>query len=215
MSSPPSPESLYRPSDPCLVILAGGESRRMGRQKATITLGGERLIDRVIERYREKVETILISGPHDFDTGLDHIADDEQAPRGPAGAIFSIASQISASRPACTGFVTVPVDAPFSPTDLIEKLSKNDGCAVAEGPNRLHPTFAYWNCDIVNAVQSTHDLSGDPPSLHWMTRQCGAQVVSWPQEAGFMNINTPEDLADAEAMIKKKPADRGNVHRLF
>lgn len=187
----------------------------MGQQKATITLGGERLIDRVIDRYRQYTDTLLISGPHDFDTGLDHIADDIQAPRGPVGAIFTIASHLSATLPTCAGFVTVPVDAPFSPTNLIEKLSGNNGCAVAEGSDRLHPTFAYWNCDIVNAVQSTHDLSGDPPSLQWMSRQCGAQVISWPDEAGFMNINTPQDLVDAEARIEKKPADRGNVHRLF
>lgn len=213
--SKPTPESIHRPSDTCLVILAGGESRRMGQQKATITLGGERLIDRIIERYRQKVDTILISGPHDFDTGLDHIPDDVEAPRGPVGAIFSIASHLSAVRSACSSFVTAPVDAPFPPANLISKLSKTDGCAVAEGPDRLHPTFACWNCGIVETVQATHDLSRHPPSLQWMARQCDAHVISWSDEAGFMNINTPQDLADAEATIQKKPADRGNVHRLF
>lgn len=181
----------------------------MGQQKATITLGGERLIDRVIARYRQFTDAILISGPHDFETGLDHIADDVQAPQGPVGAIFTIASHLSAMQPAYTSFVTVPVDAPFPPENLIAKLSENGSCAVAEGPNRLHPTFAHWNTGVVNAVRTTHDLSGDPPSLQWMTRQCGANVISWPDEASFMNINTPEDLAEAEAMLQKKPADRG------
>lgn len=185
----------------CLVILAGGQSRRMGKDKAVISLGGERLVDRAIARYTSSVDRIWLSAASDFDTGLDIITDDPDAPGGPVGAIFTVAAHLPILCPEATSFVTIPVDAPFAPDNLIGRLSTVPGCAVAKGPERLHPVFGYWRCDIVNTVRGTHEIGERSPSLQWLARQCDAQLISWPNEDIFMNINTPEDLADAEAQI--------------
>ncbi len=185
----------------CLVILAGGQSRRMGKDKAVISLDGERLIDRAIARYASSVNRIWLSAASDFDTGLDIITDDADAPGGPVGAIYTIAAHLPILCPEAIGFVTMPVDAPFAPDNLIAKLSTVAGCAVAQGPERLHPVFGYWRCDIVNTVRGTHEIGERSPSLQWLARQCDAQLVSWPDEDIFMNINTADDLAEAEAQI--------------
>lgn len=185
----------------CLIILAGGLSRRMGQEKATIKLGGQRLIDRAVARYQPSVDRIWLSASTDFDTGLDIITDDPDAPGGPVGAIFTIAAHLPLLCPEATGFVTVPVDAPFAPDDLMTRLIAVPGCSVAQGPKRLHPVFGYWRCDIVNSVRGTHEIGEQSPSLHWLVRQCDAQLVTWHDEGAFMNINTPEDLIAAEAQI--------------
>ncbi len=185
----------------CLIILAGGMSRRMGREKATIQLDGQRLIDRAIARYQPSVDRIWLSAPDDFHTGLDIISDDPDMPGGPVGAIFTIAAQLPILCPEATGFVTIPVDAPFAPDDIISRLSSVSGCSVAQGPRRLHPVFGYWRCDIVNSVRGTHDVGERSPSLHWLVRQCDAKLVTWHDEDAFININTPEDLAAAETQI--------------
>lgn len=185
----------------CLIILAGGKSRRMGQEKATIRLDGQRLIDRAIERYQASVDRIWLSASNDFNTNLDIITDDPDAPGGPVGAIFTIAAQLPILCPEAIGFVTMPVDAPFAPNDLVPRLSAVPGCSVAQGPKRLHPVFGYWRCDIVNSVRGTHDLADRSPSMHWLVRQCDAQLITWHDEQLFININTPEDLTAAEANI--------------
>ena len=192
----------------CLIILAGGQSRRMGQDKAAIRLDGVRLIDRAIGRFQSSADRIWLSASDDFDTGVDIISDDPDMPGGPVGAIFTIAAHLSMLCPEAEGFVTIPVDAPFAPDDLIRRLSSVPGCSVAQGPQRLHPVFGYWRCDIVRAVCEAYRISKQSgslhepsPSLQWLARQCDAKRISWPDEQAFMNINTPEDLAQAEVQI--------------
>ena len=191
---------MIPPNTTCLVILAGGQSSRMGTDKAVIRLGGERMIDGVIRRFAGKAQRMWLSARNDYDTGLPIIPDDPQAPGGPVGGIYSVAGRMQAM--GIDGFVTVPVDAPFAPADLIERLSASGGCAVAEDGQRMHPTFAYWRCAVVNSVRGTHDHGERAPSLQWLARQCGAGTVTWPEERLFLNINRPDDLAVAVAMKK-------------
>ncbi len=182
----------------CLVILAGGQSTRMGSDKAALPFQGQRLIDRVFSRFSAATGNILLSAREDYGTGPNIIVDEPDAPGGPVGAIFSIAAALPHLRPAITGFVTVPVDAPFAPVDLIERLGASGNCTVAQDPQRIHPTFAHWRCDIVNSVRATHDPGERAPSLQWLARQCSAGVETWPDETLFLNINRPEDLLAAE-----------------
>ena len=51
-----------------VVILAGGQSRRMGRDKLRLTLGGETLLQRALRRYGEVFPRVLVSvaGPEKF-----------------------------------------------------------------------------------------------------------------------------------------------------
>lgn len=201
-------------SPDCLVILAGGASRRMGVPKATLAFDGQRLIDRLISRYAELADRIILSASEDFGTGLAFLPDDPDAPGGPVGAIYTVAEKISELHPGTEHFITVPVDAPFPPSDLIARLTRFGGCAVAEGPERLHPTFACWQTKVVNAVRHTHETEDRSPSLHWLARQCRAETVSWDEDRPFLNINTPEELAAAADQIHEKPAHGRNVHRL-
>ena len=186
----------------CLVILAGGQSSRMGTDKAVVAFEGERLIDILIRRFADKADRIVLSAKEDYGTGLQIIMDDPDAPGGPVGAIFSLASRLPEMVAGIAGFVTVPVDAPFAPADLVERLSASGACAVAQDRERLHPTFAYWRCDIVNAVRGTHDPGDRAPSLQWLARQCGSESVIWTDEMLFLNINRPADLVTAAATKK-------------
>ena len=189
----------------CLVILAGGQSTRMGTDKAVIKFEGKRLVDILIDRFASKADRLFLSAPKDYGTGLDIISDDPSFPGGPVGGIFSVAALLQETQPGISGFVTVPVDAPYAPVDLMERLSTSGACAVARDHERIHPTFAYWRCDIVNAIRAAHDPGERAPSLQWLARQSGAEAVAWPDHRLFMNINRPEDLITA-ADVKKAGA---------
>lgn len=193
---------MIKPPPSCLVILAGGQSTRMGSDKAVISFEGQRLIDRLIGRYAGKAEPILLSARQDYGTGLAIISDDPDAPAGPVGAIFSVAAGLQEKQPGIDGFVTVPVDAPHAPVDLIERLSASGSCAVAQDQQHIHPTFAYWRCDIVNRVRATYEPGERAPSLQWLAQKCSSKSVTWLYDRPFTNINRPEDLIIATDIKK-------------
>lgn len=178
----------------CLVILAGGQSRRMGRDKALVEFQGKRMIDHIVDRFRNQVGKMVLSAAQDYNTGLQHIPDRTGAIGGPVGAIFSLSQHFTENEPTTAGFVTVPVDAPFAPEDLVERLAEKPSCAIAGTNGQLQPVFAYWRCREVEAIRHSHDSGSKSLSLHWLARKCNAQVIEWNDDLGFANINTPGDL---------------------
>lgn len=170
------------------VILAGGEARRMGGQdKAEVILGDDRLIDMVLERLTPQVDTVIISGTKDYGTGLEVLPDLGDGPDGPSAALYAMVK----SHQDVTGFMTVPVDSPFFPAELYERLSEN-GSAVAAGPDQTHPTFAFWSMTDLISV-----FSSDPKqnrALHQIAQETGARKVSFRAESYFTNFNRPEDF---------------------
>lgn len=177
---------------PIAVILAGGQSRRMGRDKATMEFRGKRLIDHVIERLLPQAETILLSARQDYGTGLSTIAD-ASAFEGPVAGLFGAADWLADNRPACEGFLTVPVDGPFLPVDLAQRLTAQGGVsAIAHDEAGTHPTFAYWT--LASLTFARRSLSNGP-SLHALAKLAKTRSVTWPGIQNFTNFNTPDDLA--------------------
>jgi len=193
---------MQEPMNSIVVILAGGQSQRMGgRDKGLVELNGRRLIDCVIERLKHQTDHILISAPHDYGTGLDHIPDAPDASKGPAGGVYSAYQWMLTHEPHAAGFYTAPVDAPFAPNDLIIRLGAGGGTAIVSDGENDHPTFAYWTAEALAAAWPA--LRGQPSvSLKKLADICAARRVVWPDVASFLNINTPEDLTAAAEIIR-------------
>jgi len=170
------------------IILAGGEARRMGGQdKGLIMLGGQRLIDLVVERLSVQVDRVILSGAHDYGLGLDVLPDLDDGPKGPSAALFAAVRKY----PSLDGFLTVPVDGPFFPAHLYERLA-GDTSAIAAGPDRDHPTFAYWNTAALRQLFSGSKSKNWP--LMEITESLNARRVKFRAESYFMNFNSPADL---------------------
>lgn len=182
------------------VILAGGRSRRMGgRDKAAVRIGGKRLIDRVLDRLTPQADRILISGSRDYGTGLTAVADVRNAPGGPAGGIYSVHQWLLSHDPDVSGFVTAPVDCPFLPPDLIERLAGEGGAAVASDGESDHPTLSYWPLEALSAAWPR--LEGRKSvSLKALADLCAACRVIWRDTDIFLNVNSLEDLEAAAAV---------------
>jgi len=187
------------------VILAGGGSRRMeGRDKAVAELAGKRLVDHVIDRLKAQTDRLLISGVRDFETGLTAIPDRDNGPSGPAAGLWAVASWMTETSLPATGFVTAPVDGPFLPQDLVEKLTNDDTSAVACTKEGVHPTFAYWK--VADVLQVLGDVGkGKGLALHELARRCDARHVAFDAEDAFFNVNAPADLKHAEALANVRP----------
>lgn len=184
---------------PIVAVLAGGQSRRMqGADKALAMIAGQRMIDRVLARLAPQAGTLLLSAGQDYGTGLGTVADGPLGPAGPVGAIRALAEHVAAT--GADRFVTVPVDAPFVPCDLVARLAA--GNAMARSMGTWQPAFACWHSAAV--------LAALPPQLcaqKWSLRRLGQalamQAVDFDDPNALMNVNTPDDLA-----IAQQQADR-------
>ncbi|WP_112311188.1 molybdenum cofactor guanylyltransferase MobA [Pseudogemmobacter bohemicus] len=182
------------------VILAGGQGRRMGgADKALLQLHGRPLITHVIGRLQPQAARLMISANGDAArfafTGLD-VLPDETAP-GPLAGI--LAGLRAAQTGGADALVSNPVDAPFLPPDLVSRLlTAGPGPAFARAGGRDHNATAFWPVALADPL-AEFLASGAKPKIADFAARHGAQPVDFPDAAAFDNLNTPEDLARAEA----------------
>lgn len=190
------------------LILAGGEGRRMGgADKALLPFAGGTLLSAVQARLAPQVGRLALSANGDparfADFGLPVLADLSPERLGPmAGLARGLAWAAGAG---ADWLATVAVDAPFLPPDLVARLSAPGGLAIAASGGRIHPTFGLWPVRLGPAVDAA--LAGGERRIgQWALAQ-GAVVVEFAAGAAdpFQNLNSPDDLARAEARARQKP----------
>jgi molybdopterin-guanine dinucleotide biosynthesis protein A len=176
------------------VILAGGRGRRMGgADKALIPLRGRPLIAHAIARLSPQVTALAISAngdPARFAAfGLPVLADAD--PRGPLSGVLAGLGWAAGH----DALVTVAVDTPFFPADLVARLAAAGAPAMAASRGDLHPTFALWPLTAAPALQAFL-ASGAHPRVTDFARSLHAATVAF-DDGDFSNINTPDDLSAA------------------
>lgn len=188
------------------VILAGGQARRMGGvDKAFVTLAGRPLIAHVLDRLEPQVERVLISANGDparfARFGCPVIPD--ATSQGPLSGI--LAALTRAATLGATHLVSTPVDTPFLPGDLVPQLllaaeGSTEGLALARTPDGDHPATALWPVTIAPALADF--LAWGEAKVTRFTSAHNATHADFPDARAFLNLNAPEDLAAAEALLK-------------
>ena len=191
------------------IVLAGGRSRRLGRDKAVEPFGGQPLIRRVIERIEPlTAETVVVVADAARGEALplaegERVALDIYPDCGSLGGIFSGLSAASAP----WGLV-VACDMPFLNRQLFEyMLSLRDGWdAVVPLPGDYpEPTHALYSRECLPHIEvklQANDLkiSGffDQVKVRYLTEN---EVRRFdPDLHSFFNVNSPEDLALAREL---------------
>lgn len=187
-----------------VVILAGGEGTRIGGDKPQRLLGGKRLIDRAEVFARRWSDTLAVAvrdagqvGP----TSLSCIFDDP----GIEGPLAGLAAALRfAEGVECDAVLTIPADSPFLPDDLGRRLEEKIGgasAAIASSGGHLHPVCGLWR---VSAHAELADyLASGRRALRGFAEAIGFRAIEWPDEPTdpFFNINSAQDLADAERRL--------------
>lgn len=195
------------------VVLAGGRAQRMGgRDKALLPLAGKPMIARVIDRLAPQVAAVAINAngdPARFSRFAEAVfADVVDGYLGPLAGILSALRWAENEAAGYTRIVTVAADTPFYPKDLVARLAESatggETIVIARSNGNPHPVFALWPVSLAN------DLAG------WLERGETLKARAWaeshdlaycdfPQRADgvdpFFNVNTPDDLAAAEALL--------------
>ncbi len=176
-----------------------------GADKALLPLAGRPLIAHVLDRLKPQVEAVLISAngdPARFALfGCEVVADAR-----PQGPLFGILAALErAGQLGATHLVSTPVDTPFLPGDLVPQLlmsaeTSPSGLAIASGPDGDHPACAVWPLDLAPALASF--LASGEAKVTRFTDAHQAARARFGDARAFLNLNTPEDLAAAEAMLK-------------
>ena len=190
------------PPSPLGLILAGGLARRMGGgDKGLRMVGGQRVIERVIERLAPQVARIVLNANGDparfGPLGLPVVADTMPDHPGPLAGV--LAGLDWAAAHGIGWMVSVPADAPFLPADLAPRLQAALGtaplaCAASGG--QTHHVIGLWpvalRTRLRQALEAGHRKVG--------AFTAGAAIAEWPATPldPFFNVNTPEDLAEAD-----------------
>ena len=197
---------------PLGVILAGGQATRMGGgDKGLLRLGGQTLLTRVIDRLEPQVAALALNANGDaarFDgLGLPVLADSIEGFAGPLAGV--LAGLDWAATQGAETIVTAAADTPFFPCDLVPQLLlASEGMthplvlAATPDPQRgtaRHPTFGLWPVALRDDLRAA--LQGGLRKVVLWTQSHHGREALFPQEDAFFNVNTPEDLAQAEAML--------------
>lgn len=193
------------------VILAGGQARRMGgADKALLPLAGRPLLAHVLDRLEPQVDRVLISAngdPARF-AGFGCPVVPDATPQGPLsqGPLSGIhAALVRAASHGATHLVSTPVDTPFLPGDLVPQLmlaaeASPHGLAIARTTDGDHPATALWPVTLAPALQAF--LAEGGAKVTCFTDAHHATHAHFADPRAFLNLNTPEDLATAEALLK-------------
>ncbi len=196
------------------VLMAGGQSRRMGGgDKCLRALAGQPILDHVIARVRPQVGPLLLNANGDparfAGFGLPVAADVVGDFAGPLAGVLTGLEWAAAQAPGRTWLASFATDAPFLPADLVERLlaaveaeGADMACAASHG--RDHPVFGLWPLGLAGDLRRAMVEEGLRKVDLWTARYKLVSVdfplVETP--AGpldpFFNTNRPEDLAEAE-----------------
>jgi molybdenum cofactor guanylyltransferase len=178
------------------VILAGGQGSRMGgADKAMLPFAGSTLIANAIARFHPQVDSLAISANGDAGRfgvfGLPVLPDER--PLGPLSGVLAALDWAAADADAV---VSIAVDTPFIPGDLVPRLILAGAPAMAQSGGRDHPTAALWPVGLRGAL-AAFLASGAKARVRDFLDEHGAARAVFPDDGAFDNINTPTDLAAA------------------
>ena len=187
-----------QPEEATGAILAGGASRRMGRDKASLELDGETLLARAVRRLRPVVREVIVIGPPERSLLVPdiRIVPDDRPGLGPLGGIYTA---LGAASTACV-FV-MACDMPFVQASLVRYLLSLAGAydivvpRSERGTEQLH---AVYTRACLPAVATCLDAGALAiASLYNRARTYVMEPDEWapydPLHLSLINVNTPED----------------------
>lgn len=181
------------------VILAGGMSRRMGRDKAALPFGEETMLSRLVKLYRPYFDLTAVSlntaGRFDTYGALEVV--DRRPGDGPMAGLEAAFLDTGADVIFLTG-TDLPLGDPALALYLMEQRGQHDACLI-RSPRGLEPLFAIYSSACLPAIQQT--LDEGRRSLFSMLQKVdmlelpAESLTQFPLQKILTNVNDPEEYA--------------------
>lgn len=198
------------------VILAGGLARRMGGGDKTMRAIAERpILDHVIERLAPQCASLILNAngdPSRFGLwGLPVVPDDVPDFAGPLAGVLAALDWTALHHPAIEWVVSVAADCPFLPRDLVARMQTDRAAmqaelAVAASGDQSHPVVGLWKVSLRDELRHALVVEECRKIDRWTARY-RLVTTQWPVTPvdPFFNANTPDDVAEAEALARLAP----------
>tara|TARA_Y100000996_G_C22322015_1_gene560743 strand:- start:116 stop:727 length:612 start_codon:yes stop_codon:yes gene_type:complete len=193
------------------VVLAGGRSRRFGRDKSQVKLGNKILIDYILSEIIDLYKDILIvtNEPIQFlDSNKISLTNDFKKDLGPLGGVFSAMKWVRDNKKDYQWISTFPIDTPFFKKKHLNKFYKEinlnkSNLFFMKSKNTRHNIFGLWSLELFEKLESSLN-SGDRKVELWANK-IGVKTIDFEHENNedpFFNINTKEELEIAKKLLK-------------
>jgi molybdopterin-guanine dinucleotide biosynthesis protein A len=206
---------LQLPRQPALVayILAGGQGSRLSPDKGLREVGGAPIVERVLAAVAPLAREVALVGgsPALCALGLRVITEESRF----GGPLAALCAAFADAQP--HDALIVPWDAPFLTTAALGYLHERKGAADAAVPRRgefMEPLCAVYGPRCLGAAQAAFEAGRrrsiafyDAIEVRWVTE--GELAPFGPWDRLFLNVNTPEDLAEARRLAAAEARKTG------
>jgi molybdopterin-guanine dinucleotide biosynthesis protein A len=183
------------------LIFAGGDSRRMGREKLSLQFGGQSLLQRTLDLTRALFPSVLVSVQHPRDD-IDAVQVCDEIPG--AGPLAGLCAGL---QHAMTPWVfAVAADMPYLLPEVIERLADNRAKHQAVVPvidGQPYPLTAFYAVSALPTLRSVLARPGRPGLLAALPELDTCRIDKHhladidTELRSFIDLDTPEDAAKA------------------
>ena len=194
-------------------ILAGGQSKRMGKDKLFLELNNKKLIEHTLDKVKKYLKKIIIITNQDneffFKNNLTTVKDCVEGQLGPLVGILTAMKWAKENFSKCSWIATFPCDTPFFPESIIksfiEESEKKESlilCASSHG--RKHNIFGLWSLKLYDKLKDDLINKKVRKVQDWTKKNKIKNLeFEFKDYDPFFNINTEEDLEFAKKLSKK------------
>jgi len=195
------------------VILAGGKSKRMGRDKLFLRLNNKTLVEHTIDKVKKYLKHIIIITDKDdkifSEQNLVTVKDCIEGNLGPLVGILTAMKWAKEHLSNCSWVASFPCDTPFFPETIVQKFIEDSKqnqslllCASSHG--RKHNIFGLWSLTLYDKLYDDLTKNNIRKVQDWTEKhQIKNLEFDFKAYDPFFNINTPEDLKKATELYTK------------
>ena len=185
------------------VILAGGKSSRMGRDKTLLPFGGfATLAHYEAHKFAQIFKRVFVSAKFSkFNPPLPLIKDAEDTSQpnlsaetfSPMLALYSVLRNFKDE-----SVFIAPADMPFISEECVRELYKFSGeydMVVAADESHTHSLCGFFSADL--ASKAGELFAAGEHKIGLLRDRCRCKIVNFKDEKQFFNINSPSDYEEA------------------
>ena len=194
-------------------ILAGGQSKRMGKDKLFLQLNNKTLIEHTIDKVKKHLKKVIIITNQENEffskNNLTVVKDCIEGQLGPLVGILTAMKWAKENLTQCAWVVSFPCDTPFFPENIVENFIQESEkkeslilCASTHG--RKHNVFGLWSLNLYDKLQDDLVNKRVRKVQDWTEKNKIKNLeFKFKDYDPFFNINTIEDLEFAKKLSTK------------